>query len=172
MLHWTYYLSLALLQLVGLTLTLIGLPGLWLMVAAVGVYAWLTVWDRYIGWPAMLSVLLLALLAEVAEFLAGAAGSAKAGGTKRGMIGALTGGLIGAIALTPFIPIPVVGTIAGACIGSFAGAFLVELGIHRDTLHSTRVGWGAAKGRFWGIMLKLGFGVIILLVTLLTAIPW
>lgn len=172
MLHWTYYACLMLLQVLGLLLTIIGLPGLWLMVAAVGAYAWLTVWNRYVGWPAMIVVLALAFLSEVAEFLAGAAGSAKAGGTKRGMAGALVGGLVGAIALTPFIPIPVVGTVAGACIGSFAGAFAVEMGIHRDTALSTRVGWGAAKGRFWGIVVKLAFGVVILLVTLVVALPW
>lgn len=172
MLHWTYYLCLLLLQLLGLALTLVGLPGIWLMVAAVGGYAWLTVWDQYVGWPGLLTVLILAILSEVAEFVAGAAGSASAGGTKRAMVGAIVGGFIGAIALTPFIPIPIVGTIAGACIGAFVGAFGVELAIHREVELSTRVGWGAAKGRLWGTLLKLAFGVVILLVTILVAIPW
>jgi uncharacterized protein len=172
MLPWIYYACLILLQITGLMLAILGLPGIWLMVAAVGGYAWLTVWNQYVGWPALLTVFVLAVLSEIVEFVAGAAGSAKAGGSKRGIVGALVGGFVGAIVLTPFIPIPVVGTVAGACIGSFAGAFLVEVGIGREMRHSANIGWGAAKGRLWGIASKLAFGVIILIVTVITAIPW
>jgi hypothetical protein len=35
-----------------------------------------------------------------------------------------------------------------------------------------KVGWGAAKGRFWGIVWKLAFGVAIFLVTLCVAVPF
>lgn len=171
MLDWTYYASLLLLQFTGLLLAVLGLPGLWLMVGALGAFAWLTTWERYVGWPAMVAVLVLALAAEGVEFVAGAAGSAKAGGSKRGMIGAIVGAIVGGIVLTGFIPIPVVGTVIGLCVGSFAGAFLVEVGIGREVDHSLRVGWGAAKGRFWGTVIKLGFGVVILLVAAVTALP-
>jgi hypothetical protein len=34
-----------------------------------------------------------------------------------------------------------------------------------------KVGWGAAKGRFWGIAWKLAFGLAILMTTLCVAIP-
>jgi uncharacterized protein YqgC (DUF456 family) len=64
-----------------------------------------------------------------------------------------------------------VGTIAGACIGSFGGAFLVELGILRDVSHSTRVGVGAATGRLIGIIVKLWFGVLMLLVAAIACLP-
>lgn len=171
MLDWTYYASLLLLQLTGLALAVLGLPGLWLMVGALGAFAWLTTWERYVGWPAMLCVLGLALAAEVVELFAGAAGSAKAGGSKRGMVGAVVGALVGGVLLTGLIPIPIVGTVVGLCVGSFAGAFVVELGIGRQVDHSLRVGWGAAKGRFWGTVIKLCFGVAILTVVAVTAIP-
>lgn len=171
MMLWVYYATLLLLQLAGLALAVLGLPGLWLMVGTVAVFAWWTGFGGYAGWPVIGTLLALATAAEVVEFVAGAAGSAKAGGSKRGMAGAVVGGLVGAIAFTPLIPIPVVGTIAGACIGSFAGAFLVELGIWRDVGHSTKVGVGAATGRLIGIIVKLCFGAVMLLVAAIACLP-
>lgn len=168
---WLYYTCLVLLQLTGLLLTLLSLPGLWLMVGALAAYAWWTGFDKHTGWASLGTVLGLALVAEVVEFLAGAAGSAKAGGTKRAMAGSIVGGLVGAIVLTPLIPIPVVGTIAGLCLGTFGGAFLTELYIRRDPQHSAGVGLGAAKGRLWGVAIKLLFGAVIFLVIAVTALP-
>jgi uncharacterized protein YqgC (DUF456 family) len=168
---WLYYTLLILLQLTGLVLTLVGLPGLWLMVGAIAFYGWWTGFDLYIGWPALISMFLLATAAEIVEFLAGAAGSKVAGGTKRSMAGALAGGLVGAIAGSVLLPIPIVGTIAGMCIGSFGGAFLIEWWIKKELGHSANVGWGAAKGRFWGTVLKLVFGAVMFIVAAITALP-
>jgi hypothetical protein len=69
------------------------------------------------------------------------------------------------------IPVPILGTIFGVCFGAFVGAALVEMGIVGNAGHAGRVGWGAAKGRFFGIMLKLGFGLLIFLVVLIAALP-
>src|SRR5687768_3417042 len=104
---WLYYVLLIIALLAGLLLNILGLPGLWLMVAAHGVYALLTGWGVYVDWPSLVALVVLALLAEAVEFLAGAAGSAKAGGRKRGMAGAIVGGFLGAIFLS-VIPIPIV----------------------------------------------------------------
>ncbi|MEL7240511.1 MAG: DUF456 family protein, partial [Planctomycetota bacterium] len=125
MLLWIYYLLLAITSLFGLVLNLLGLPGLWLMVVAQAVYGWWTGW-QIVSWPSCLAVLLLALFAELLEFVAGAAGSKQAGGSKRSIAGAVGGGVIGGIVFTPLIPIPVVGTVAGACIGAFLGAAILE----------------------------------------------
>ena len=45
MMDWLYYLILAVMLFVGLFLNIVTLPGLWLMVAAHGIYAWVTGWD-------------------------------------------------------------------------------------------------------------------------------
>ena len=37
----------------GLIINILGLPGLWLMVGSVGVYAWLTHVGVYVGWPTL-----------------------------------------------------------------------------------------------------------------------
>jgi uncharacterized protein YqgC (DUF456 family) len=165
-----YYLLLLALLLVGWFVNILGLPGLWLMVAAYGLYGLVTRWEAYVGWPSLIAMVLLAAAAEVVEFAAGAAGSAAAGGRKRGMIGAIVGGFLGAIFLS-VIPIPVVAQVVGACLGAFIGAAVMEF-TDRDMAHSLRVGVGAAKGRFWGIVSKLGFGLIMFVVGAVAALPY
>jgi uncharacterized protein YqgC (DUF456 family) len=166
---WLWYLLLIALQFAGLSLTVLGLPGLWLMVAGLVGYAWVTGLNHYLGWATLITVFVLALVAEVLEFYTGSAGAKKAGASRRGMLGALVGALIGGFLFT--IPVPILGTIFGVCFGAFIGAALVEMGIVGDAGHAGRVGWGAAKGRFFGIVLKLVFGLVMLLVTLIAALP-
>ncbi|HVT88011.1 MAG TPA: DUF456 domain-containing protein [Tepidisphaeraceae bacterium] len=168
MVDWLWYLLLLLASVVGLLVTILGLPGLWLMMASFACYAWLTGWDHYVGWASMGTLLGLGIVAEVMELVAGAAGSKAAGGRYRGMIGAVVGAFFGGI-LFSFIPVPVVSTIAGACFGAFLGAAILELS-DRDFRHALRVGWGAAKGRFWGIIIKLSIGMLMLLIIMAAAI--
>jgi hypothetical protein len=166
-----YYIILIILMLTGLFLNILGLPGLWLIVISYIGYALLTGWGVYVGWQSIIIVVLLALGAELVEFLAGAAGSHAAGGRKRGMAGAIVGGIVGGIVGTGVIPIPIVGTIIGACAGAFGGAFLLEY-MDKDHEHAMRVGIGAAKGRFWGIVWKSLFGLAMFLVAALAGLPW
>src|SRR3954470_23043571 len=126
---WLWYLLLLTVQVFGLLFTALGLPGLWVMVAAVAGYAWVTTFNVYVGWPGLLTVLALAVVAEIAEFAAGSAGAKQAGGSRRAMVGAIVGALIGGFLFTPLVPIPIVGTIFGVCAGAFVGAALVEMGI-------------------------------------------
>ena len=168
-LDWFYYILLLILCVIGLFINILGLPGLWLMVAAYGVYWWATASRGYVGPTSVIVIIVLALLAELVEFVAGAAGSKAAGGSKRGMIGAIVGGIVGGLVGTPILPI--VGTIVGACLGSFVGAFVIELGIGRTHEDSLKIGVGAAKGRFMGIVAKLAFGIAMLFVALIAAIP-
>jgi uncharacterized protein YqgC (DUF456 family) len=166
---WIYYLALIALLLTGLFVNLLGLPGLWVMVAAHAAFGWATGWNGYVGWPSVIAVIVLAAIAEVVEFAAGAAGSKAAGGSKRGMIGAVVGGLVGGIVGSPIFP--VVGTILGAVVGAGLGAVLVELMVGKEVGHSTQIGLGAAKGRFLGIIAKSCFGIAILLVSGISALP-
>jgi uncharacterized protein len=167
--NWIYYLCLIALLFTGLFVNLLGLPGLWLMVAAHAIFAWVTGWNVYVGIPSVVAVTVLAGIAEVVEFAAGAAGSKAAGGSKRGMIGAVVGGLVGAVVGSPIFPI--IGTIVGAVVGAGLGAFVVELMIGRHHAQSFEIGVGAAKGRFLGILAKSCFGVAILLVSIIAAWP-
>jgi hypothetical protein len=60
---------------------------------------------------------------------------------------------------------------AGVCIGAFVGATVAQLTKQRDLEHSTRVGFGAAKGTLVGILLKLCIGTVILIFTAIKALP-
>src|SRR5256885_929563 len=51
------------------------------------------------------------------------------------------------------------------------GAAAMELTARQDVAHSFRVGAGAAKGRFYGIMVKLCIGVVMLFVAMWAALP-
>lgn len=166
---WVYYSALFTLLLVGLFLNIVGLPGLWVMVAAAFGYAWVTGFGVHLGWQGLLVLTLLAALAELLEFLAGSAGAKKVGGSKRGMVGAIVGGILGAIFFS--IPVPIIGTIVGACLGTFLGAWVVELMVGKEMRQSVDIGVGAAKGRLWGTLLKLTIGVVMLLVTAVIALP-
>jgi uncharacterized protein YqgC (DUF456 family) len=160
------YLLLVVLQLCGLLLIPFGLPGLWVEVAALIGYGWLTDFTT-VGVVVVSVVLGLAVLAELAELVLGGRFARRFGGGRRAGWGAILGGMIGAVV---GLPIPVLGSIFGAMIGSFAGAFLLELTRRRGTAPALRVGWGALLGWITAIALKVGVGVVILVFTLLTAL--
>jgi uncharacterized protein len=168
--HWLYYVLLAIVMLVGLAVTLIGAPGLWIMLLALVLYAWVTHF-AIVAWPGIIAVFTLCAFAEIVEFVFGGLGAKRAGASARAIFGAILGGLLGGIFLTFLIPIPVIGTIIGVCAGSFLGAMLLEFSREGEVAKSMRVGVGAAKGRFIGLVSKLMFGVIILLTSLILAFP-
>lgn len=145
----------------GWLLTLLSMPGNWLMVAAVALYAYLVPDGRLdIGWPTVATLVGLAVLAEVLEFAAGALGAARAGGSKRaallGALGSMIGALFGAAG---GVPVPVVGSMVGAvlfaCVGALAGAMLGEAWKGRDFDQSLRVGQAAFWGRLLGTLAKI-----------------
>jgi uncharacterized protein YqgC (DUF456 family) len=168
---WVYYALLLAVSASGIGLSLLGLPGLWLIVGAAAAYAWAT-HGAFIGLWGLVTLLAAATLSEVLEVALGGIAAKRAGGTKRAMIGAVTGGIVGGIVGTAAIPIPLVGTVAGACAGSFAGAFAVELlWVGKSTRDSFRVGSGAAAGRFVGLVVKTAIGAAMLLIVAAWALP-
>lgn len=146
-------------------ITLVGLPGTWLMVGgAIVVTACNPLWNEtpIWGWVTIGIVLGLAVCGEIFETAAAGLGSKAGGGTKRGMVGAIVGSMIGALALTFFIPIPLVGTLIGAIAGAFAGALLGELS-HTEIATKSELAksaTGAAVGRVLGILGKTGVAAV------------
>ena len=61
------------------------------------------------------------------------------------------------------LPVPLVRTLIGACLGAFAGPLLGDLWAGRPLFPSFGAGWGAAVGRFWGTITKLAVVVILTL---------
>jgi len=166
---WLLYLLLIALLVFGLFVNLVGLPGLWLMLGALAGFGYLTGFGVHVGWTSVIAILVLVIIAEVGEFAAGSAGAKAAGGRKRGMLGAAVGAIVGGIFLS-FIPIPILGTVIGACLGAFIGAAVAEFW-DADYAHALRVGYGAAKGRAFGIAIKSVIGLIMLGVAVVAACP-
>jgi uncharacterized protein YqgC (DUF456 family) len=163
----------------GLVLTLFGLPGNWLNLAATVGYVLLVPEDsRFaLGWPVVIAVGVFAAMGEAFELLAGAMGASRAGGSRRGAVlavcGSLVGGLLGAIV---GVPIPIIGSviavILGAGAGAFTGAMLGERWKGSDWDKTWEVGHAAFWGRLLGTFGKVAFGsMIVVLIIFALIIP-
>lgn len=160
--------GLALLNLILWFTILFNLPGTWLMVlGATLAEAWT---DEELFGLGFLGVAVgLALLGELLEFASSAAGARRSGGSKRGAVLAITGGIAGGVAGT-LLPAPILGTLIGASAGAFAGSMLGDLWAGRPLGLSVRSGRGAALGRFGGTVSKLMIGLV--LVVAIAAAPY
>lgn len=170
---------LILVALLGIVLTLLSLPGIWLMAAAALL---VELWrPDVLSWWTIGAAIGFALGAEIVETIASAAGARKAGGSKRAAVAAIIGAIAGALLGTVIIPIPLVGTLLGAVVGAGLLATVFELTKTqpfelerlveeadapapsasqirwRKYGHVMRVGRGAAVARLWALIIKLAF---------------
>lgn len=150
-------LILACVIILSLILIVLGLPGLWIMVASAVAYNMIVPGDP-IGWFTLLAVAVLALVAELLEFSLTGRYARKYGGSRRASWGAILGGMVGAMI---GFPVPVIGPIIGAFVGSFCGALFAELTGGTSARDATRVAKGALIGRVVSTMLKIGIGFTI-----------
>lgn len=158
-------------------LTLLGMPGNWFVILASVGYLLVVPADSpvAIGWTTVIVLLVLAGLGELLEFLAGALGVTKAGGSRRGAALALLGSLIGGVVgLFVGVPIPVVGPLFGAVLlaaaGAFAGAIAGEHWKGRDLDESLKIGQAAFWGRLLGTVAKAAVGAIMVGVVIVSMI--
>jgi uncharacterized protein len=161
-------------SLVAWVLTLLGMPGNWLIVVTAAGYAALVSPDSRaaIGWGVVISLLILAILGELAEFLAGLLGAAQAGGTRRGVVLALGGSIVGGlVGLLVGVPIPLVGPLIAAVLfaglGALVGAMLGERWAGRSLRESWPIGQAAFRGRILGTLVKAMIGLLMLGIVIL-----
>ena len=148
----------------GLVLVALGLPGLWVIVAAVCGYAALPGVTAF-GWGTIAIVLALAVLGELVELWLGYGLARRYGGSKRAGWGALLGGLAGAIV---GVPVPIVGSVVGSFLGSFVGAAVLEYTRAPDG--ALRAGWGALLGRIAATSAKMALGIAMAVVAVFNAL--
>lgn len=172
---WVYHLTgivLVLASAAAWVATLFMLPGTWVIVGLVALAAFFLpeAPDRSLGlsWYEVAGIGGLAVLGEVLEFVAGAAGAKKAGASRRAiglsLVGAVAGSLLGA---TVGIPIPLVGPIvaalAGGGLGAFVGAWMGETWKGRLPAEKMAVSRMAMIGRVLGTVGKLAVGLVMVL---------
>lgn len=149
-----------------LAANLLMLPGNWLMVLNLCLFL-LAFGDPIASpdWTTLIVVLVLAIVGEIVEAFGGSAMASKKGASRRAMLLSLGVSMIGSIAGSFAIPIPVVGTaigaVAGAAIGAFAGAWLGEAWMGSDWTTRNTISASAMKGRMLGMAAKLAVGAAI-----------
>jgi len=152
-----------------LVLVLFGLPGNWLMVFMTSLFAWWQ-WQEgvFSAWT-LVAAAVLALVGEVIEFVAGVVGAKRAGAGWAASLAGLFGAFIGAVGGTTIFPVPILGTILGACLGAGIAVWAVEVsrGEHPDL--SVQRAVGAGVGKFFGILGKFAVGIVIWLIIAIAA---
>ncbi len=158
--------GLCMLNVLGIALTALLLPGIWLMLLGAGLAQW---WHmaqygtEMFSWWTLGICVGIAAAAEIIELIASGLGASKFGGTKTGAFWSVVGALIGALAGS--LVLPLVGTIIGAAIGAFAGALLGEKVIKKRTWgEASKSGAGAAIGRLAATLVKVGLAAVVAVV--------
>ena len=150
-----------------LMLGVFSLPGNWLMIITTILFA---LWQKNIfSVYTIIAAIVLAVIGEILEFIAGAAGTKAAGGGKKAMAAAIIGAIVGAIVGTVIIPIPIFGTLLGSAIGAALAVLFVERKGGKELKQSLKIATGAGLGRFVGLGAKFIAGVIIWLVFAIAA---
>ena len=151
-------LILAAICVMALFLVPLGLPGIWVMVAAAIGYDVL-VPQAPLGWGVIGSAAALGVVAEYFEFSLAGRYARKYGGSRRAGWGALIGGFAGAIM---GVPVPILGSMIGALGGAFVGALVAEYSRKDATTGTaTRVATGALIGRVVAAALKTALATVI-----------
>ncbi len=161
--YYVWFTILVLLCAGSLFATLMALPGNWGIVVLGALFMWL-VPDSRLTWIGIGVAAALAVVGEIVELAAGAAGAAKLGAKRRSMFLSMVATIVGSI-VGSFLPIPVVGTIIGAlgggAIGAYLGAYAGELHAGTDKELGHKIGGAAMKGRILGTLAKLIIGAAI-----------
>lgn len=141
---------------IGIILTLIGLPGNFLILAAAVVYGWQEDF-LHLTYTSLLILAGAWIGGELIEFFAGIKGAKKERASWWATIAACVGSIMGAIAGTGFMPI--IGTVIGALLGGFIASYYVEYIYTKDKAKAGKVAKGVVKGQLLGILIKFAVAI-------------
>ena len=137
----------------------LGLPGVWIMLLLLGA----AVVFGGVSWMVWVGLLGLGVLAEGAEFYVLDKVGARYGASGKAFWAAVAGGIAGSLI---GLPIPIVGPVVAGFLGTFVGAGLVSFLETRSVGDASRVGVGVVIARVCAVALKVGTGLIIIVVTI------
>ena len=178
--EWLQYVIATLFLLLGgvcVVLVVVQLPGTWMLLGLAAIIEYIDTsylpegTQQTFGWWVLGGALAIAVIGEIIEFVAGAAGAKKGGSSTRGMVGALIGGIVGIFIFTPlFFFVPIFGAFLGAILGTFVGAVVGELTGGQTTIQGTmKPAIGATIGRIVGTSSKVGIAIAMWLVLSVSA---
>jgi len=145
-LWWSLTIVLMLVGLVGTVVPL--LPGTILILCGAALNHFTL---HSVGWPTLLVLTALTILAQILDFVSGAAGAKYFGATRWGAIG----GILGAIGGLFF-------GIVGIFVGPLVGALVGELLGGKGLLPAGKSTWGTLLGTTAGMIGKLAIAVVMI----------
>ncbi len=119
------------------------LPGVPLVLVGAALAAWIRGFD-VVGVMPLVWIAVLAILAQVVDFVAGAVGARMGGAGRAGFWGGVLGSLIGLIWFPPI----------GFLLGALVGAVAAEMVAGRSLPDAWRAGIGAFAGTIGGVAAK------------------
>lgn len=147
---WALAGAAVLLGLAGLVLPL--LPGTPLLFGGLWLAAWLGDYAQ-VGIPVLVVLAVMALLAWGVDYVAAVVGVKRVGASHQAMAGAGAGALLG-----------IFGGLPGLVVGPMAGAVAGEWVARRNGAQAARAGMAAGLGFVLAAVVKLGIGLLMLLV--------
>lgn len=150
-------------------LNLVMLPGNWAVVGLVALYAWLGPAAPDLGVLFFVALIGMAVVGEIIEFVTQLWGAKKYGSSNKATLAGMIGAIAGAIFFAPFLF--GIGAVFGALAGAWAGSYAAErLLSHRSQADAVTAANGALVGRFLGMVVKLGLGIAMVVLT--TSVIW
>jgi uncharacterized protein len=150
---WTAAIMLTAAGLVGSVVPM--LPGPILLFAGLLLGAWIDNFT-YVGTGTLLVLGVMTSLAYLCEIAGTAFGAKRYGASRRAVIGAAIGGVVGIFL-----------GFAGIIVGPFVGAMVGELTVRSDLGTAARAGWGATVGLALATAGKLALGIAMIGIFLL-----
>ncbi|HEY4329894.1 MAG TPA: DUF456 family protein [Phycisphaerae bacterium] len=159
-------------SLAAISLNVISLPGNWIiLILAAGLS--LLHKGTHPHWAVLILILVILLLAELAEFLSGMIGTKKFGGSTAASYAAIGGAVLGGLIGIPPLTAVTLGIdhLFAAIAGAFLAAWIVELIKQKPMKEASLAALGAALGRGAGMVTKIGAGLLAWMI-LLVGIIW
>lgn len=136
------------------------IPGPFVILGAAVLHAWWAGWET-VGVNTLIFLAVMTAGLQVADYLAGAYGAKKLGGTRAGMIGSVIGSLIGLVTMG-FI---------GLAVGCFVGAAVGEMAFASQGLgDSLKVGFGSLLGLLASTAIRVVASLVMVIVFLYSAL--
>jgi uncharacterized protein YqgC (DUF456 family) len=136
-------------------------PGPFLIWGGVLLWVWTNGFVE-MGWPTLIILGILALVAEGLDFILTTGMSRRAGVSWRAIGAALLGALVGGVILTGVFPL--IGTLIGAILGGVAAMWAVEYYIRKDSRTATAAVRAYLSGVGLAALAQFGIAVLMVLI--------
>lgn len=141
---------------IGVIMTMVGLPGNIIIVMIGLAYGYYDSFE-HVNYNLLVTIVGVFVLSELIEFWAGLIGAKKEKASKRAVVAAFVGTVLGGIWGTAILPL--IGSILGALLGAFVITAMAEYTKTKNKEQAKRVAIGVLKGQIVGMIFKVAAAV-------------